>query len=62
MHFEDLYSLTGTGTIVNSVSTGAGREPDVICGKPYSPIFDCLQRLHSHVDPARTLMIGDRYN
>ena len=60
MYFEDLYSLTGTGAIVNAVSTGAGREPDVICGKPYSPIFDCLQTLHGDVDPARTLMIGDK--
>jgi ribonucleotide monophosphatase NagD (HAD superfamily) len=49
----------GTGSIVKCVETAAGREPDVICGKPHHPMVDILVETRG-VDPARTLMIGDR--
>ena len=50
---------TGTGCIVNSVKHGSGREPTVV-GKPYNPIFEVIQH-STKLDPAKTLMIGDRW-
>lgn len=48
----------GAGSIVAAVATASGIDPIVI-GKPGAPMFQiALERLQ--VDPAHTLMIGDR--
>ncbi|XP_055596551.1 glycerol-3-phosphate phosphatase-like [Uranotaenia lowii] len=52
--------IPGTGSIVNAVTTCAERLPTVM-GKPNKYICDILEQEYK-VDPARTLMIGDRCN
>lgn len=50
---------TGTGAMVAAVSTAAGRQP-VVLGKPSKFMFEIVQRRFPGIQPARTLMIGDR--
>ncbi|KAL1506321.1 hypothetical protein ABEB36_005709 [Hypothenemus hampei] len=52
--------VPGTGSIVKAIETCALREP-IIVGKPSSYIADCLIKEHG-VNPAKTLMVGDRCN
>mmetsp|Transcript_59984 Transcript_59984/g.69462 ORF Transcript_59984/g.69462 Transcript_59984/m.69462 type:complete len:386 (+) Transcript_59984:55-1212(+) len=52
--------LPGAGCIVNSVSTVAGRRPDVVCGKPHINLAKILFEVEGIKDPKRCLMIGDR--
>jgi ribonucleotide monophosphatase NagD (HAD superfamily) len=49
----------GTGSMVAAVETAAGRKP-LVLGKPSPFMFDIVRRRHPAVQPARTLMIGDR--
>ena len=51
--------VTGTGAMVAAVTTAAGRQP-VVLGKPSKFMFEIVQRRHPSIQPARTLMIGDR--
>merc|ERR1712111_118101 len=44
-----------------AVTTAAGRQP-VVLGKPSKFMFEIVQRRHPSIQPARTLMIGDRAN
>jgi len=53
--------VPGTGAMVAAVTTAAGREP-VVLGKPSKFMFEIVQRRHPSIQPARTLMIGDRAN
>ena len=53
--------IIGTGVIVNSVAFAAGRQPDVICGKPHSFMTECLNN-EVDINFERSLMIGDRMN
>merc|ERR1719369_2468188 len=53
--------VPGTGAIVAAVTTAAGRSP-VVLGKPSKYMFEIVQRRHPGIQPARTLMIGDRAN
>ncbi|XP_067946969.1 glycerol-3-phosphate phosphatase-like [Watersipora subatra] len=53
--------LPGTGSIVNFVSTGAGREP-VVVGKPNILAKNILEAAHGKFDDERTMMVGDRLN
>jgi len=55
------FVVPGTGCMVNSVTTAAGRKPDVICGKPGSYMFKCIQK-ELNLIPERSIMIGDRMN
>jgi ribonucleotide monophosphatase NagD (HAD superfamily) len=45
--------------MVAAVETAAGRKP-LVLGKPSPFMFDIVRRRHPAVQPARTLMIGDR--
>lgn len=53
------YQLPGTGALIESVITAVGRQPDVICGKPDSEMFDCIKE-ETNIDCSRAIMIGDR--
>jgi ribonucleotide monophosphatase NagD (HAD superfamily) len=47
----------GNGTLVRAVATAVGRDPDVVAGKPYRPLFDeTVRRIASQ----RPLVVGDR--
>ncbi len=47
----------GNGLMVQLVARAAGREPDVVCGKPERALFDeAVARLGAH----RALVVGDR--
>ncbi|XP_052872872.1 glycerol-3-phosphate phosphatase-like [Anopheles cruzii] len=52
--------IPGTGSIVQAVTTCSERQP-IVMGKPNAHICDIIRKEY-HVDPARTLMIGDRCN
>ena len=52
--------VSGTGAMVAAVTTAAGRQP-VVLGKPSKFMFEIVQRRHPSIQPARTLMIGDRF-
>ena len=56
VHF---YLSVGTGSLLTAVEIGAQKKA-VVCGKPEKPIFDVLVQ-EQNVDPAKTIMIGDRY-
>nr|XP_004610754.1 unnamed protein product [Sorex araneus] len=47
-----------TGSLAAAVETASGREA-VVVGKPSPYMFECITE-HFSVDPARTLMVGDR--
>lgn len=53
--------VPGTGAFVAAVETAACRKPTIL-GKPSKYMFEIIQHRHPGVDPARTLMIGDRAN
>lgn len=53
--------VPGTGAMVAAVTIAAGRQP-VVLGKPSKFMFEIVQRRHPSIQPARTLMIGDRAN
>uniref|UniRef100_A0A182IPR5 4-nitrophenylphosphatase n=1 Tax=Anopheles atroparvus TaxID=41427 RepID=A0A182IPR5_ANOAO len=52
--------IPGTGAIVKAIVTSAERDP-IVMGKPNPYICDVIRKQYN-VDPARTLMIGDRCN
>lgn len=54
------FVMPGTGSLVRSVQTCAGRPPFIV-GKPSSYICNVLTETNK-IDPSRTLMIGDRCN
>lgn len=53
--------VPGTGAFVAAVETAACRKP-IVLGKPSKFMFEIIQHRYPGVDPARTLMIGDRAN
>ncbi|CAH1786727.1 unnamed protein product [Owenia fusiformis] len=50
-------TMPGTGCIVSPVRIASGREP-LVLGKPNTPMFDSIHEKY-HIDPAKTLMVGD---
>ncbi|XP_042549142.1 chronophin [Dipodomys spectabilis] len=48
----------GTGSLAAAVETASGRQA-LIVGKPSPYMFECITE-HVPMDPARTLMVGDR--
>lgn len=52
--------IPGTGALVKAVETAAERKPTIM-GKPHPHARDLLMKNFA-IDPARTLMIGDRCN
>ncbi|NWQ62207.1 PGP phosphatase, partial [Neopipo cinnamomea] len=51
-------AIPGTGCLVKAVETAAQREAFIV-GKPNRFMFDCVAS-EFPVDPARTIMVGDR--
>uniref|UniRef100_A0A8C5UGF3 Phosphoglycolate phosphatase n=1 Tax=Malurus cyaneus samueli TaxID=2593467 RepID=A0A8C5UGF3_9PASS len=51
-------AIPGTGCLVKAVETAAQREAFIV-GKPNRFMFDCVAS-EFDVDPARTIMVGDR--
>ncbi|MBN3303951.1 PGP phosphatase, partial [Amia calva] len=51
-------AVPGTGCLLRAVETAAQRQAHVV-GKPSHFMFDCVASTYS-VEPARTLMVGDR--
>lgn len=47
------------GPLVAAVRVASGRDP-ITVGKPNSPAFEYICRRWK-IDPARTMMVGDRY-
>lgn len=47
------------GSFIALLKTSSGREPDIICGKPYTVMGDCIKR-RMRTDGNRIVMVGDR--
>lgn len=48
----------GSGSIIAAISFAAGREPDVVAGKPHDPMIE-VSLDHLGVDPDACMVIGD---
>lgn len=49
----------GNGSLIGAVRLAAGRDPDLVAGKPYPPLYRlCLERMA--VSPGDALAVGDR--
>lgn len=51
--------IPGAGSIVESVSCGAGKKPDIVIGKPSKYMMDIILKKYN-LNPSKSLMIGDR--
>ena len=63
-HADDVCPAEGVyppdvGSFIQLLKRSSGREPDVICGKPYTVMGQCLTRLLG-VPAANVTMVGDR--
>lgn len=59
--YPDTHQLVpGGGIIVGALAIGAGREPDVVAGKPSLGLLDIIAGLEGGLDAAATCMVGDR--
>ena len=47
----------GNGSLVRAVAAAVGRDPDVVAGKPYRPLFEETVR---RIGSTRPLVVGDR--
>ena len=55
----DGVSMPDVGSFIALFERSSGRRPDVICGKPYSVMGECIGQKY-RVPAARTCMVGDR--
>jgi HAD superfamily hydrolase (TIGR01450 family) len=53
--------IPDTGATLAFIAASTGRQPDAICGKPFSPMVDAISRLTNCI-PEKMVMIGDRLN
>lgn len=51
--------IPGGGAIVAAVATASGVEPE-IAGKPHAPMAEAVAEIVADLDPATTVMVGDR--
>ncbi|XP_053204237.1 chronophin-like [Panonychus citri] len=51
--------IPGTGSYVELIEHVTGKKMFSV-GKPTTFFFECIKQIHANIDPARTLMIGDR--
>jgi len=57
--YPDAYGLVpGGGSIIASLESGSGRQPDVVAGKPSLQLLDLID--DGKLDRRRTCMVGDR--
>jgi len=56
--YEGSIVLPGTGAFIKAVEVASGREATIL-GKPEKFMFEAIKDSHN-IDPARTIMIGDR--
>jgi 4-nitrophenyl phosphatase len=53
--------IPGGGTIISAIVAGAGREPDVVGGKPSQSLLDIIENAsNGSFTRSRTCMVGDR--
>jgi NagD protein len=53
--------IPDAGATLAFIAASTGRQPDAICGKPFSPMVDAISRLTNCI-PEKMVMIGDRLN
>ena len=53
-------AMPEAATIAAAITANACFPPDAVCGKPNPLLFNIIREVHPSVDPASTLMIGDR--
>ena len=53
--------MCGAGSCVKMVAFAAGREPDVVCGKPSKHMLDIALETYN-LKRETTIMVGDRLN
>lgn len=51
--------MPDVGSFIALFERSSGRRPDVVCGKPYTVMGECIARKY-RVPAARTCMVGDR--
>jgi 4-nitrophenyl phosphatase len=57
--YPDAFGLVpGGGSIIASLESGSGRQPDVVAGKPSLQLLDLID--DGKLDRSRTCMVGDR--
>ena len=54
-----LIYLLGTGSVLAGVIEASGRQPTIL-GKPYRPMLEYVSSVLGGLNPAKTLMVGDR--
>ncbi|MDR0751590.1 MAG: HAD-IIA family hydrolase [Christensenellaceae bacterium] len=56
---SDIGNMPDVGSLTALLTASSGRKPDMICGKPYAPMADIVNK-QVNVSKERVLMIGDR--
>lgn len=51
--------IPDVGSFLALIKSSTGKEPQIICGKPFTPIGDGI-KLRTGVEPCYTAMVGDR--